>query len=181
MPRTSFVLPVIVGLAAMAACGDPPAGPSRTPPPPPPPPTNVVTSLRIEGPTTIPPEASAQFSLIATFSNGTTADVSAQAIWTSDNTSVLSFSPGGAAKTGTRGEVHISARYQSQSRQAHLLVLEDGTFRVNGNVRESGSGSARRQGRSDSGTGTGQSTTTGSSGSATRSTASPAKWCSKRR
>ena len=165
MPRTSFVLPVIVGLAAMAACGDPPVGPSRTPPPPPPPPPNAVTSLRIEGPTTIPPEASAQFRLIATFSNGTTADVSAQANWTSDNTSVLSFSPGGAAKTGTRGEVHISARYQSQFGQAHVFVLEEGTFRVTGSVQESGFGLAGARIEVLSGTGAGQSATTGSSGS----------------
>lgn len=165
MPKTSFVLAVIVGLAAVAACGDPPTGPSRTPPTPPPPPPNAVTNLRIEGPATIPPESSAQFRLVATFSNGTTADVESQATWTSDNTSVLSFSPGGLAKTGTRGEVHISARFQTQSRQAHLFVLEDGTFRVGGNVRESGSGLPGARVEVISGTGTGQSTTTTSSGS----------------
>jgi hypothetical protein len=165
MPKPSFILAVLVGLATMVACGDSPARPSQ-PPTPPPPPGPFLTSLQLEGPGSIPPGESVQLRLIATLSNGASNDVAALATWTSDNASVLSFSPtGGVAKAGARGEAHISARYQGQSRQALILVLENGTFRVRGSVTESGAGLAGARVEVVSGTGAGLAATTGPSGS----------------
>lgn len=163
MPRPSFILAVLVGLATMAACGDPPDPPFSPPPPPPTEPT--VTSLSLEGPESIPPGQSVQLRLVATLSNGASSDVAAQATWTTDNASVLSFLPGGVARAGARGEAHISARYQNQSRQALILVLEDGTFRIRGSVTESGAGLTGARLEVVSGTGAGLTATTGPVGS----------------
>ena len=106
-----------------------------------------------------------QFRLIATFANGTTSDVASQGTWTSDNTSVVSFSTGGVASAGERGEVHFSARYQSLVRHGGLLVLEDGTFRLRGSVSESGHGLPDARVTVIAGTGTGLATTTNVGGS----------------
>ena len=165
MSRTSRTLAALIGVAVLAACGDGPSAPSN-PPPPPPPPGNVVTSVRIEGPAAIAPESSAQFRLIATFTNGSTSDVAAQATWTSDNASVLSIaSPGGLATGKSRGEVHLGARYQNRTSNIVVLVLEDGTFRLRGVVIESGAGLSGARVDVLAGTGTGLSTTTDASGS----------------
>jgi hypothetical protein len=173
MRRRRYVLAALTLVASLAAC-DSPGSPSPPPPPPPPPPTPSVTDLRIEGPATIEgcpacwaiaPGTSLQFRLIATFANGTTADVASQGTWTSDNTSVVSFAAGGLAKAGERGEVHLSARYQNLVRHGGLLVLEDGTFRLRGRVTESGQGLPDARVAVIAGTGTGLSTTTDAVGS----------------
>jgi hypothetical protein len=164
MARQSAILAVVIGLSIFVAC-DSPGSPSPPPPPPPPPlPQVSLTNIRIEGPASIPPGESAQFRLVATFRDGTNTDVASQATWSTDNSPVLSFSAGGVANAKARGEVHIVARYQTRTAQAHIFVLEDGTFRVTGRVTESGAGLPDVKVEVISGTGTGLSAITGSSG-----------------
>jgi hypothetical protein len=165
MPRNHRTLAVLIGVAILAACGGddrPPNSPSPTPPQPPP---RAVTSVRIEGPASVAPGASAQFRLVASFPDGTTGDVTSQATWTSGNTSVLRASPGGIVQGTSRGEAALSGSYSSRSTHVYVLVLEDGTYRVTGRVTESGGGLPDVRVEVVAGTGVGLSATTGSNGS----------------
>lgn len=164
MSKAPSILAMLVGLA-LISCGDPPTTPSGPPITPPPPPSNV-SNLRIEGPASIPPGETAQFRLIATFFNGTSTDVAAQATWTSSNSSALSFAAGGLATARARGETHVTARFQGRSSNGvAVFVLEDGTFRLSGRVTESGSGLPEARVEVVSGAGTGLSATTSFNGS----------------
>jgi hypothetical protein len=165
MGKRLCVLVTGIVLAVLVAC-DSPSGPSTPPPPPPPPPpSNPAVDMRIEAPASVAPGTSVQLRLIATFRDGTSSDVASQATWTTDNPSVLSFSPPGVANGGERGEVHLSARYQTLTRHAHLFVLEDGTFRLSGRAIESGVGLPDARIEVVAGTGRGLATTTRSDGS----------------
>ena len=147
------ILLVLIGAATISACGDSPIRPSGP------------LALRIEGPSSIAPGSSAQFSLILTRAGGGTTDVASQSAWTSGNRSVLSFSGTGLARALARGEAQISAGYQGQTSQAVVFVLENGTFRVNGRVTDGGAGLSGARVQVVRGTGTGLSTTTTANGS----------------
>jgi hypothetical protein len=165
MPTKSFILAVLIGLATIAACGDSPSRPSG-PPGPTPPQSPVVSNVRVEAPSSIPPGASVQFSLIATFSDGTSIDAASQATWATTNASVLSFSPGGLANGRARGEARVAASFLGRSSsQVTVFVLEDGTFRVSGRVTESSDGLPDARIEVVAGTGAGLTATSGSGGS----------------
>lgn len=127
--------------------------------------------MRIEGPTSVAPGASASYRFVATRADGTTTDVTAQSTWTVSNTSVLTVQTPGSVRGGVRGETALFARNNSlqpaqfQSWHVYVLVLEDGTFRVTGRVEESGAGLSGAQVEVVSGTGTGLRTTTTGGGS----------------
>ncbi|MGH9315457.1 MAG: carboxypeptidase-like regulatory domain-containing protein [Vicinamibacterales bacterium] len=125
----------------------------------------MATAVRIEGPATVAPGASAQYRLIATFEDGTTGDVSAQAAWSSSNTSILTAGPGGTVQGTSRGEVALTGRYSNRSTHVYVMVLENGTYRVTGRVTESGGGLPGARVEAVAGTGAGLTATTGSSGS----------------
>jgi hypothetical protein len=163
MPSCHRTLVTLVGVVTLAACGtSSPSAPSGPPPPAPPRPT---TSVRIEGPASIAPGASAQYRLIATFDDGTTGDVTSQAAWTSTNVSVLTASAGGSVRGTSRGEATLSGTYANRSTHVYVFVLEDGTYRVTGRVTESGGGLPDARVEVVAGTGAGLSTTTTSNGS----------------
>ncbi|HXW04956.1 MAG TPA: hypothetical protein VD833_06985, partial [Vicinamibacterales bacterium] len=136
-----------------------PVGPSQ------PPPSRVATGVRIEGPSSIAPGASVQYRLVASFDDGTTSDVAAQATWTTGNASVLTASPGGIVRGASRGESALSARYLTQTTHIYVLVLEDGTYRLSGRVTESGGGLPGARIDVVAGRGAGLSATTEFSGS----------------
>ena len=161
-----YALAALILLGADAAC-DSPSGPSEPPrpPSPPPPPSNPAVDMRIEGPASVAPGTSVQFRLIATFRDNTTADVASQATWTTENNSVLSWSPAGVANGGERGQVHFSVRFQTLTRNGHIFVLEDGTFGLSGRVSESGGGLPDARVEVIAGTGRGLTTTSRSDGS----------------
>ena len=146
----------LIVVITAAACGDPPVSPSS--------PGSVVTSIRIEGPASMPPGTSVQLRLIATFADGRTADIASEAAWFTSNASVVSFPSRGLAVAKDRGEAAIGAQYQRHVPQFRLFVLEDGTFRVSGRITESGAGLPGARVDVVAGTGAGQSAITGSSG-----------------
>jgi carboxypeptidase family protein len=171
MARISPLLAFLVAATVLATCGSPPA-PSSTPLPPPPPsgPQRTATGVRIEGPASVAPGASASYRFIASFSDGTTADVTAQSTWTTSNTSVLVVQSPGNVRGAGRGEAALFARdtslgAQFQSWHVYVLVLEDGTFRVTGRVEESGGGLPGARVEVVAGTGTGLTATTAAGGS----------------
>lgn len=132
------LLTLILGLA-VASCDDGPTRPSSTPAGPggPPPPAAVVR-LEIAGPATIDPGGSAQLTANAIKSDGSVENVTAQAQWTSNNTNVLEFTSPGTAKANARGEAFVNVRYSNRSAGKQIMVLPSGTFRLNGQITESG-------------------------------------------
>src|SRR5512145_1555467 len=132
------LLTLILGLA-VASCDDGPTRPSSTPAGPggPPPPAAVVR-LEIAGPATIDPGGSAQLTANAIKSDGSVENVTAQAQWTSNNANVLEFTSPGTAKANARGEAFVNARYSNRSANKQIMVLPSGTFRLNGQITESG-------------------------------------------
>lgn len=170
MPRALPALATLVALTALATCGGSPPQPSPPSPPPPlVPPRPAVNGLRIEGPASVAPGATASYRSIATFIDGTTADVTSESTWTSTNVSVLTIQSPGNVRGANRGEAALQARFgeggQSRYWHVYVLVLEDGTFRLTGRVQESGTGLPGAQVEVVSGTGTGLRATTGASGS----------------
>ena len=172
MTRIRPVLAVLVAAAVVATCGSPPR-PTPTPastPPPPSGPQRTATAVRIDGPASVAPGASASYRFIASYSDGTTADVTAEATWTTSNTSVLVVQSPGNVRGAGRGEAALFARNTSlgaqfQSWHVYVLVLEDGTFRVTGRVDESGTGLPGARVEVVSGTGTGLTAMTAAGGS----------------
>jgi hypothetical protein len=154
---------VLIGLIILGCDNSRPTPP--TPPVGPSPPSRAATGVRIEGPASIAPGASAQYRLIASFDDGSTGDVTSQATWTTSNASVLTVSPGGMVRGTSRGESALSARYSNRTTHVYVLVLEDGTYRVTGRVTESGGGLSGARVEVVAGTGAGLTATTGSGGS----------------
>jgi hypothetical protein len=154
-------------MAVLVACGGddrpPVTPPSVTPPPPAV--TRAAASVRVEGPGSVAPGASAQYRLIATFDDGTTGDVSAQAAWTTTNAAIFTVGTGGIVQGKSRGEAALSGRYSNRENHVYVFVLEDGTYRVRGRVTESGGGLPGARIEVMAGTGTGLTATTGSGGS----------------
>lgn len=94
-----------------------------------------VVGLTIEGPATVPPGGTAQFSATQHFADGATRDVTAQAAWNSSNESVLSFSSTGLASGHQRGEVTVRAALGGfTTLRPEVMVLPTGTFRLSGRV-----------------------------------------------
>ena len=156
VPKRLGVAALLIVVAIMTACDDSPTQPS----------TPRATAVRVEGPASVAPGATAQFRAIATFNNGNTEDVTAQAGWRSTNTSVLVVGAGGVATARALGEAQVSAQYQNPRGNVVVFVLEPGTFRVAGRVTDSnGIGLPGARVTVLAGNGTGLSATTDNAGS----------------
>jgi hypothetical protein len=130
-------------------------------------PAKSVTALRISGPASVAPGATAQLSAIATYMDGSTGDVTGVAHWNSSNTQVLSISASGVATGIKGGEIRVQAAYANRgSAYAYLTirVLPDGTYRLAGTLTESGLPIGAATVAVTAGQGTGLSTTSDSGG-----------------
>src|SRR5262245_24750562 len=89
---------LVVGLVVLGiSCNNTPSGPSgggnprgTTPPPPGP----TTTGITLDGPRTVAPNGTAQLTLIAQLSDGTTKDVTRDAVWTTNNPSRVTIAAG---------------------------------------------------------------------------------------
>lgn len=152
MPKRSTA--AAIGLTFLAACGGRPGTPaSPTAPMPPAPSSSLVSGIRIEGPSSIAPGASAQYRAIASFADGRTADVTGSSSWRSEaptnfNPPVLVVTGRGAATGSFPGEADVVVSHPdsgvpdvqapgSVTAKLRVLVLEPGTFRVSGRVTDS--------------------------------------------
>lgn len=85
----------------------------------------------------IPPGQTVRLTATARFSDGTTRDVTSQAIWTSFQTSVATVSAG--AVTGVAlGRALIQANFERWFTSMTILIKPDGTFILTGKVTEPG-------------------------------------------
>jgi len=137
---TALALTVLLG-GWLVACDKSPTQATRLPPPPPPPSTNQPTlqSIRVEGPTAVPPGTKAQYTAIGQMSDGTTQDLTSTTAWRSSDTAVLSLTAGGEATGGKPGEAVVAAENNARRSSVQVLVLAAGTHRLTGLVSDGGS------------------------------------------
>jgi hypothetical protein len=141
----------------LTSCGGrTPTAPTESSPDPAPA-SAVATGIRIEGPSSLSLGGSAPYRVVASFSDGTTRDVTQESSLTpravfSDYPDVLRVAADGVATGTSDGEAELQAHYppatpidggivlRPGTLQATLrvMVLEAGTFRVSGKVSESG-------------------------------------------
>ncbi|HXG55249.1 MAG TPA: hypothetical protein VNJ03_07690 [Vicinamibacterales bacterium] len=104
----------------------------------------IVTPARLEliAPAEIAPGESVQLTVNAIRPDGSVENVSSQAQWTPRTSEIVQVSSTGLATGKNLGEQTVSAQFFGLSAIARILVLPQGTFRLSGNVRESGVGIA---------------------------------------
>jgi hypothetical protein len=141
MKQVRLTAPLIVSLfllASMVACGDdPPTRPGPITNPPPAGPT--VTRLELSGPEAIPPGETAQFTATARMSDGSTRDVTREALWISLSPAVLTVNASGQVTAASmRGEAMIRAVHNAMSASRLAYSMPTGTFKLTGSVREAG-------------------------------------------
>jgi hypothetical protein len=143
MSQQSIALCVVLAVAG-ASCGgsspsaNQPAGPSPIAP-------NVLTRLTLSGSNALTAIGdTTQLVGIASWSNGTTRDVTAEITWTSADPSVVTVSLSGLATAVGFGVASIDAKYNGTSNggiwRVTISVTPAGTFAVAGDVREPGQG-----------------------------------------
>jgi IPT/TIG domain len=123
-------------------------------------PPRAVRSIRVSGPASIAPGGTGQFTAIAEYEDGGSADVTATALWSSQPAGFIRFGAAGLAVTLARGETTVTARLQHTSPPLNVTVLEAGTYRLSGTVINSGQGVASATVEVIDGTGTGLRTIT---------------------
>jgi hypothetical protein len=131
------VVAILLTCALAASCEDPPTGPSPqrvTPPPPPGQP--VLTGLELTGQTTLAPGATSEFTLIASFSDGTRTDVTSTAQWRINSAQFASSLGQGRYRAVANGEATVHVRYSDRDVSREIVIVPDGTFRVTGRIFE---------------------------------------------
>jgi hypothetical protein len=113
------VVPVLIAVALTAACGGSPPSPSTT--------TTTssspsVTSVAVSGGGQAQPGQSAQLTATATFSDGSTQNVTQQATWDTTNAAVATVSSSGLVNFIAAGDVEIRATYRSVTGSTRLTV-----------------------------------------------------------
>ena len=114
--------------------------------------TSQVTLLgiRVSGPATVAPGDTAYYTATAQYSDGSSKDVTAAALWSPTYSEywnpvaraefALSFTSPGVTASGIRGERNLFALYEGMRGMLNVLVLEPGTFKLGGVVSDSSGG-----------------------------------------
>jgi Carboxypeptidase regulatory-like domain len=115
--------------------------------------TSQVTLLgiRVNGPASVPPGDTAHYTATAQYSDGSSKDVTAAALWSPTYSEywdpvaraefALSFMSPGVTAAAIRGERNLFALYEGMRGMLNVLVLEPGTFKLSGVVSDSSGGS----------------------------------------
>ena len=134
--RVSLLLVPVAGLAigGLLACDNQPStSPGlRTPTSP----GTPLTRLEISGPISVAPGATVQLTATAHRGDGSSQDVTTDALWFSSNTRLLSVSAGGRATGHQIGEVMVSANFGGGRGTRETIVVPRDTFRIVGVVTE---------------------------------------------
>jgi hypothetical protein len=118
---------------AVIACDSNPTRPTSTPSTPGTPVSPV--RLEIQGPRSVPPGATAQFSAIAFMADGTSRDVSTGTSWQPTQNSILTVQ-GGLVRGLAVGQVTILAVFNNLRSTKEVIVVPAGTVRLTGSVSE---------------------------------------------
>jgi hypothetical protein len=128
MRRTALTLAGLCAAlaAALSSCGRNPSAPTGP---------STLVSAKVLAPPTIAPGSTAQLSALATYSDGSTKDVTTAVQWHSSDTSILTISATGLASGVQIGDVFITAASSSGvSATQSIVVVPAGTFRLSGQV-----------------------------------------------
>ena len=98
-------------------------------------------------------------------SDGSVEDVTSQSLFSPNTSPVLELTVRGLATGKANGQVFVNARFGTRNASKTILVLPTGTFRLSGNIKESGFGIEGVTVSVISGTGAGLTTTSGFTGS----------------
>jgi hypothetical protein len=140
--KSSYVLLMMLAWACDGGNGSP-TSPS----------TSQVTLLgiKVNGPASVPPGDTAHYTATAQYSDGSSKDVTAAALWSPTYSEywdpvsragfALSFTSAGVTAAGIRGERNLFALYEGMRGMLNVLVLEPGTFKLSGVVSDSSGGS----------------------------------------
>lgn len=128
----------IISIVLIAACGGSPktTQPSQTPAVATPAGAATLADLRVDGPASVPPGGSAQYTATATYSDGSSRDVTADAKWTSTNDAVLSVAATGAMTTHVTGFAEVVATLGNRSHSREVVVVPEGRYLVKAFVNE---------------------------------------------
>lgn len=101
-----------------------------------------LSRVELHGPGTLAPGESVTFSLTGHFANGSTRDMSGEAVWLTTSADVVSVAPGGLAVARRNGEAMISATVGNILMQStrNVVVTSPGTYQLKGTIVEAGSG-----------------------------------------
>lgn len=139
MRTLKTVVAIVFTCLLASACDDPqngPAGPSPRPPVTPPAGQPVLSGLELTGQTTLAPDATSEFTLIAVFSDGARNDVTAAAQWSISNSTYVTSLGQGKFRAVANGEAQLSVRYSTRNVSREIVVVPEGTFRVIGRIVE---------------------------------------------
>jgi len=129
---------VLAAFVALAACDEPREKIPDTPSP-------VLVNLHVSGPDTLAPGTSGQFTVVAEYADGTSADVTSDAKLSINGTSaraVVSFPAAGIAQASPNsdpGFVNLLAIFNNvRSASRKLFILPPGTFVLQGAITQEG-------------------------------------------
>jgi len=124
----------VLGLAAVSACGNSPTEPF-----------DGVKKLEVTGPTTAAPGQTLRYVATAHYVDGSTRDVTGEVTWR--GTGAMTFTSAGVASAAVNGDWGVTAIFHVFTVNVPVLVLEPGTFKMTGTLREKGGGSLPFGGR----------------------------------
>jgi hypothetical protein len=122
MSRRIGLVFTLAAMVTAVACGGGPTGPDEVQPPGPTPAPVTVGSLKIEGGASLAEGQTLQLKAAAQMSDGSSRDVSSQAVWQSSQPSVATVSSSGLVTALASGSADISASYQGQSARQTLSI-----------------------------------------------------------
>ena len=128
-----FVVALAMAATFSACRSKPPTSPTPVPA------TVSITRIDLTGPDTVPVGQTVSFTAIAQQSDGTTRDVTREASWNSGNSGLLVLAAPGQFTGRAKGQssVHVSTSGRGASK-GDVIVVPEGTFRLMGTVRDSG-------------------------------------------
>ena len=137
--RAALSLFAVIALLALGSCSDSSPAPTPIATPRPGVPTGpAIVSLQLSGPESIEPGATAQLTVTALRSDGSSEALTSGIQWSSSDTRVLRVDSLGVATALAAGDsvVRVSANGRGASKA--ILVLPNGTFRLRGQIVEGG-------------------------------------------
>jgi len=137
--RKIFVLALATAVTVVACRGKSPASPTPTPPGPGGPAPVSITRIDLTGPNTVPLGQTVSFTAIAHQSDGTTRDVTRDASWNSANSGLLLLAAPGQFTGRAKGQTSVSVSMGGRgASKGDVIIVPEGTFRLVGTVRDSG-------------------------------------------
>jgi hypothetical protein len=117
--------------SVLSACGSqaPPAAPSVAPAA-----TTssklALTSLRVDGPATLPPGESAQYTATATYTDGSSRDVTGEVRWSSTNDAIVTVTGTGMSTARANGEASVTATLAPLNHSREIVVVPAGRYKL---------------------------------------------------